>query len=843
MSLFQAREWWATGQDGNEETSYGNMTVCNIDNDSSGDDKIVTASFAGVLRVYYPKQRGYKIDDLMLEKHLEEPILQIASGRFMASVKGLTLAILHPRRLAVYQVSTSKGQGAMEAGYCSLIKGYERKLGRTAYNFCYGPFGQVQGKDFICVQSMDGQLEFLEQENFAFQRYLSNFLVPGPICYVAKIDSFLVATAAMEVDCYKYHTLNASEGSASREAKDEQTKHAKKLQADWSLNLGEHMNEIFVARFSKSLPPGQEDIIVLGEQSLFAITFSGTVRLMKHLDYNPSCARAFDAGLDGSGAPTHHLLVGTHQNSLMVYKEMQLLWAARAGAVPVSLAVGTFGGIKGFVVSLSDTCQLSVSYMGTDPPIAGVSAANNKELDYSAMDKEHRRLLKIIKQANSDKIVEPQHALVLRAQVPRELSSDVDHEAVEDEASCAQDEQGRFVSVVVKLFVSFQGNEDLTDISISFSHSPAFITTQSTIRLATLIGGNRTPTALNVRFRVSKVLVPSSLDVTAVATLLMPRGEPRTAKTTFTLPLCLAGRVISPLNNKNFMLTLDTNRDPPQMSDIFRDILEPVWQTVPNIQATSGSMLTLLYYSGPDVTILVSKNAGRYRLQSGHFEALSLLSQELKVRLAAFYNQQANQQATDFVMTFKELLPLADYFAALDMHHAVRLQLADLSERLEKNATQYRVIQKRLLAHFADKNPSPLQNLDVLLNDTYDALIAGGSEVQRVQQQLLQSANQLACDTTLMVFLIRCKYELDEENSALLMSMFSPGHADLLEQGWEENVNASMMYLLRTTLAKSVKDSANVAQALTFARDTTKLKRHIQIVCDRLGKGLRLIST
>ena len=39
---------------------------------------------------------------------------------------------------------------------------------------------------------------------------------------------------------------------------------------------------------------------------------------------------------------------------------------------------------------------------------------------------------------------------------------------------------------------------------------------------------------------------------------------------------------------------------------------------------------------------------------------------------------------------------------------------------LEQKSIQFRTIQKRLLNRFKDKNPSPLNNLDFLLNHTYD---------------------------------------------------------------------------------------------------------------------------
>ena len=49
-------------------------------------EKVITGSFQGYLRIYNPRQQGYKVDDLM-EFQLDEPILQIEAGRFVKSVE------------------------------------------------------------------------------------------------------------------------------------------------------------------------------------------------------------------------------------------------------------------------------------------------------------------------------------------------------------------------------------------------------------------------------------------------------------------------------------------------------------------------------------------------------------------------------------------------------------------------------------------------------------------------------------------------------------------------------------------------------------------------------------
>lgn len=64
-------------------------------------------------------------------------------------------------------------------------------------------------------------------------------------------------------------------------------------------------------------------------------------------------------------------------------------------------------------------------------------------------------------------------------------------------------------------------------------------------------------------------------------------------------------------------------------------------------------------------------------------------------------------------------------------------------------------------------------------------------------------------------------------------------------QGWEECCDAAVSHLLRTCLSRSPKDQAtSLAQAggpeLSLPQDTSRLKRHITLLCDRIGKGGRL---
>lgn len=87
---------------------------------------------------------------------------------------------------------------------------------------------------------------------------------------------------------------------------------------------------------------------------------------------------------------------------------------------------------------------------------------------------------------------------------------------------------------------------------------------------------------------------------------------------------------------------------------------------------------------------------------------------------------------------------------------------------------------------------------------------------------------------------ISYRFALDEESFELLQSYLTTDVNDGADQGWEECVEAAMTHLLRTSLSKSTKDAVNVSTQLVPLTDTTKLKKQISVVCERLARGATL---
>ena len=121
MSLFTVHDWWSVTPGASEEFGSGCVAVGNLDNAADGQPKLATGSFAGVLRIYHPRESSFQVEDVLLEQALDAPILQLAAGKFLPDSQRTSLAVLHPRALAIYSVqavaSPSAPAGSKEASY------------------------------------------------------------------------------------------------------------------------------------------------------------------------------------------------------------------------------------------------------------------------------------------------------------------------------------------------------------------------------------------------------------------------------------------------------------------------------------------------------------------------------------------------------------------------------------------------------------------------------------------------------------------------------------------------------------------------------------------------------
>lgn len=804
----------------------------------------------------------------------------------------LALAVLHPRRLSVYTVEGIGGSG-MAASYFKLTPRYEHLLGIdgehfTAFNMVVGPFGSTASarsdRDHLCVQSLDGRLQFFEQDRFAFIQPLNSSFVPGAVCYAPGMDAIVAATSDLQVECYRYQVLASASLKKKKANALDVDEHpeaagagAKPVHCDWKLNLGETILDIRVGRFFAQENATTFDLLVLGEFTLFGIKAHGELFMQKRLGFHPSAMCLFPRAPSTDSSPVtammDNLLVASHSKLWTVFKDKALVWSACPATVPVALHVAEFGNTSGMIVSLDSDGALSVNYMGTDPPSTSVVAADTKEVNYEEMDEEHRQLLNVIRRSQGERRTEPKDRVLIRAQVPAILDAVSDrrdefHRRKSSDSS-STDGLAKGVQLTMRIYVTYTGATRVSNVSLAICTPENIIASESSIVIESIDGKSSTPLIVPVVLRPNAAVMPTSLDVIVSASYTLETGQPRVSQCRVKLPMCMMCRLVPPVKSSTFKFTLETNQEPLELASLFEEMFHqpfctPEWAK--QVAGGSGTnVLSFQYYNGIDATILVSKNAGRYRIQSNELEALWMVSSELVARLKALFEAKSyiaeskddgdsdSSNASVLEVFYQEPLPLADFFGAIDTHFALRREKLELSAELNDRAHQFRVIQKRLLVRYKDRNPAAVNCLDVLLHGTYDQLITLSHRMDDVEAKLRVAANRLACCVHLILMLIKFRFHLDDENARLLQAYLSPvvseqSGSGAVEQGWEERTDCAMTELLRTLLAKQpqAKDASNAAGAagatgdLPMADDVKKLKKHITIVCDRLGKGATL---
>ncbi|KAK3082884.1 hypothetical protein FSP39_007920 [Pinctada imbricata] len=826
MSLFKARDWWSTTVGEAEEFDHGCLCVANIDNSNDELDKIIIGSYHGILRIFNPKPTktedggwsGYKPEDVLLESALPNPILQIEAGKFVSGSDNLHLAVLHPRNLAVYSVSVTSG--AVEHGrHFQLKKAYEHKLQRTAFNFCYGPFGGVSGRDFLCVQSMDGTVSIFEQESYSFSRFLPGALLPGPIRYIPKSDSFVTVSSSWQLECYKYQVLAVATDTKTKE-ESQNMKSGKRVTWDWCFNIGEQALDLEVVNY----PTAPPSIIILGERNIFCLTDTGKLRYMKKCEYDPSCFLPYASLVEGS----INYLVATHTtSSLMVYQDIMLKWAAKLDNVPVEVRIGKFQDLQGIVVTLSDTGRLECLYLGTDPALFIPPVPEARELNYGEMDREMAQLQKRMKQSSNKPVIMPNAKQEDDLQILVQVNPGLDDNSVATGLEYEDPDPVPSISARIQL----KSRLTIENITVSMHADWPLACNCGSYEVSSVDPSN--PTENFVSFFLKGKVLPPTLTASVSANYTSATGAPRIATAKVKLPLKLVVKPVLPVKNAEFKVTLDTNKPPANLNDIFPDLLGE------NAHGPGAALGFQFYGMGSIVTVLASKTSQRYRLQCDKFEALWLLVKDLAGRLSSHFNRTKND---NFSVYFTGQLPLQEYFDLIENHFEHRLNAERCKEMLSQRATQFRAIQRRLLTRFKDKTPAPLANLDTLMEGTYRQILHLADTIEENNQSQEMAACALASGTHLFCYIIKLWTNMSQDEFKVLTSSITPVVSNNLDQGWEERVDAAVTHLLRTTLAKASKDQTLNPQPLTMPEDTTKVKKHIALMCDKLGKGARLVE-
>jgi Bardet-Biedl syndrome 9 protein len=490
-----------------------------------------------------------------------------------------------------------------------------------------------------------------------------------------------------------------------------------------------------------------------------------------------------------------------------------------------------------------------------------------------------RYTLQVIRDLQNDTKSETKEYLQIRSQLPRGLDADGGDviKLPADTATLLGGSASRSehpVKSTLRLSLSFIGAKSASNVTVRIS-TPSFVTAiPSSIVLPQVAGGKATPTVINIALVANRTFVPSSLDLKIVATYTVSTGEPRVATHIATIPLIMACRLKQASKTAIHKITLETPEGAIgyPLNDLFRDYLTAYQDCVGGdlgdlLDASSGAKsLGFQFWCNMNqsdsertqstsmlgsASIIVSKTGDKYRIQADSLSCLSVISAELSRRLTIRLRETSSSAAKGdskqpkrfLAVNFIENLPLDPYFALISEHFALRLKSQEYLSEMNDAAHQYRMIEKRLLTRFKEKTASALSGLDVLMKETFSNLMMLGDKVEMCKSSILRLSSEIEASSRLITLLAHLKFDMSPLEHAQLEAYFCPDlQTENSDQGWEEIVDAGLMYLLRTSLAKNSKDTAFVSTQFEPLDNVEKLTKHISMVFDRISKGGRLIK-
>jgi Bardet-Biedl syndrome 9 protein len=681
------------------------------------------------------------------------------------------LAVLHSKSLVIYAVETNHDT-------TQLATVFRHQLSRNSFNFTQGMFGKAN-HEMICVQSLDGLLTIINKDSVQMEITLPDFYLPGPLIYAKHSDAFVISNTNFEIECYRYSTLNMLVNSG---------KDKKSVKADWTCNIGE---QAFHMHYHKNKNTKKFDIVVVGTQTLFILTEgAGKLRYQRRLDYPPSCIKTYhlnssseiyrdenrnitEIAAGTANSPCFTFLLGSFSNYILVYRDVQLVWTCKTTHAPIFVDIAKFEQTDGLIVHFADNGWLQVSYLGTEPPKLNYILPESKETNYEEMDAEHQRLLARIMSTEQTEKVEPDFALSLGAQL---FTVEEANEYIDDPKNIyAKGDNGRVFRMKVKLSISYEGSE-VKNLMININLPKHVDSDKKVFSYKILNFGSHTPYTETFYIYPRNDFSPSSNEVVISASYMSIRSaggiDLRTACKTFEIPMALNCRIIIPSNLKDAnKVTIITNKDAAQINSFFEDLIDALGA---RSICTAPNAMSFMYHNNIIVSILISKNAGKYRIQSSSFDALTYVVCELIKRIRIVYSN-------DVTITLQDSIPLHELFTAIDDHFELREKIAQNKKKLEDRSYQFRIVEKRLISRFKDKNPTPLNNLDFLVNQTYHDMMNLANLIEEHQRELEVASHNLSSRVSLIQILLKHKFEITDESYELLKHHLSSEVVDIDE--------------------------------------------------------------
>ncbi|CAJ0942505.1 unnamed protein product, partial [Mesorhabditis belari] len=564
MSLFKLNEWYSNIFPTATSIATGELT--------KGRDQLCVGTEEGLIIVVDPGgNRGRGEESVLVQHHLNLPIIQLAIGEFVSAIDTKLLAVLCPHHLLLFRLVQSTSDGATT----KLEEVYTHALTEASYNMCAVPGRNPQ----LFVQGVSCSLTLFQGEECVFQRAPIPALHPGPLVYCKASESLLITNAG-RINSVKFSLLASVSNTG------------KKITFDWSLNVGDMALDMVVAEW----PAVQPSIIVLCRRIVFCLTSGGNVRYTIHLEAIGLSLLVYNT-LNSSKV---HMCIATSINTVLLYSDNDLIWNFQMRFPPVQMKLGNFSEpYQNLLSFLSSDGRVVTGYLGTEPSLYRLPLPPTRFVDFEEKNR-HLSAMEKALNSNSSTKNENQASLQLRAEWDSLDRPSRAYNVPSDVPSLTlrlSSEDGNFANghYQVNVRSSFQ---------IQQNH---FVLTADEFPLSIILFINpiHPPTSLNVHITVHHTRTQLSGIISQE------------------LPLELLFRACGAERNANYKITIDADRAPLSLPQIF-----------PEMNSENPVSLGLqVYGSDAIVSVFTANKSNRYRIQSDHAGLLLVVAKTLADRI------------------------------------------------------------------------------------------------------------------------------------------------------------------------------------------------------------------
>ncbi|XP_013186450.2 protein PTHB1 isoform X2 [Amyelois transitella] len=749
---------------------------------SDGDCIIVGEEYT--LKIYKPSP-NQEISDSLLECNLNDVILQIETGKFMAGAADRQVLVLHPLSYAIYELRRKAGHiDAGEQNILELI--VKHNFQEKAHSLTYGPFGNVKTREFICIQSLDGHFNFFDQDTFLFTCVLSDVIIPGPVCYIASSDLFVICKSTWILEIYSYQQLREFSEMNARQ---------KKTIPQWIYNAGEEVSTVQVIQTSSNF----SSIIALGERHLYCFQDNGLMKYMIKFDYTPICFHAYLIGWYYEPTARLVVMVSSDDSKLFVYEGTTLLWSCDLLNRAISISRCFLKYLPGGLVTLSINGVVAINVLGTEPDLnANASSMMNETIDpeviQAELDDVEDKLECILRNKGEDTGQSIDQLIKIKADVGK---------PVQNLKGFSNDGILHLLMCPLVIIITCDDPKLVQSVQITYHCFPPFACSDSTVCLEEINGTEiiETQVFMSCEMDVAKTIVEILFTITD------SNGKISVFSKHIMLPMSVYCSPVDLVSEYELSLHITLNQSCVGLTKIFTDFSEE------ELLKSENSLNAVKFmYRNSKKNVAFKENGNYYNIEASDFPEIVAVMEHFLFRLENHHTRMGIKDFKCYVKLDKETNKqlIHKFLKSIENHAKERLRLKKHEDELDVLQKQFTLIQKKLLVQYGSLPPGDCDPLEFLMRDTHKRLMDTVKDILECRERVNKAGGTLASVGHLIVLILK-RASKDEFMIKLIEEMLSLDTLYYINQEWEEAVTQALTYILNNVLQKSEKDKEKLA--------------------------------